>query len=59
MKDFSEGYCLSVFCWLYFFELFLLPAGIELVSRFSWLLYIFGVILIYTGLTMFFCKKGK
>ena len=36
-----------------------ITAGIELVSRFSWLLYIFGAILIYTGLTMFFAKKEE
>jgi tellurite resistance protein TerC len=40
-----------------FFRIIFITAGIELVSRFSWLLYIFGAILIYTGLTMFFAKK--
>jgi tellurite resistance protein TerC len=40
-----------------FFRIVFITAGIELVSRFSWLLYIFGAILIYTGLTMFFAKK--
>ena len=40
-----------------FFRVVFITAGIELVSRFSWLLYIFGAILIYTGLTMFFAKK--
>jgi tellurite resistance protein TerC len=41
------------------FRVVFITAGIELVSRFSWLLYIFGVILIYTGLTMFFAKKEE
>jgi tellurite resistance protein TerC len=40
-----------------FFRIVFITAGIELVSRFSWLLYIFGAILIYTGLTMFFTRK--
>ncbi len=40
-----------------FFRIIFITAGIELVSRFSWLLYIFGAILIYTGLSMFFAKK--
>ncbi len=42
-----------------FFRIVFITAGIELVSRFSWLLYIFGAILIYTGLTMFFAKKEE
>jgi tellurite resistance protein TerC len=41
------------------FRIVFITAGIELVSRFSWLLYIFGAILIYTGLTMFFAKKEE
>jgi tellurite resistance protein TerC len=41
------------------FRVVFITAGIELVSRFSWLLYIFGAILIYTGLTMFFAKKEE
>src|SRR5450432_2029496 len=40
-----------------FFRIVFITAGIALVSRFTWLLYIFGAILIYTGLTMFFAKK--
>jgi tellurite resistance protein TerC len=39
------------------FRIIFITAGIELVNRFAWLLYIFGAILIYTGLTMFFAKK--
>ncbi len=41
------------------FRIIFITAGIELVTRFSWLLYIFGSILIYTGLTMFFAKKEE
>jgi tellurite resistance protein TerC len=41
------------------FRIIFITAGIELVSRFTWLLYIFGAILIYTGLTMFFTKKEE
>ncbi|HEV3224030.1 MAG TPA: TerC/Alx family metal homeostasis membrane protein [Puia sp.] len=41
------------------FRIIFITAGIELVSRFSWLLYIFGVVLIYTGLTMFFTKNEE
>jgi tellurite resistance protein TerC len=40
-----------------FFRIVFITAGIELVRRFAWLLYIFGAILVYTGLTMFFVKK--
>jgi tellurite resistance protein TerC len=41
------------------FRIIFITAGIELVSRFGWLLYIFGAVLIYTGLTMFFAKKEE
>lgn len=34
-------------------------AGIALVSRFSWIMYIFGIFLIYTGLNMLFKRKEK
>lgn len=33
--------------------------GIALVTRFHWLLYIFGALLIYTGITMFFTKHDE
>jgi tellurite resistance protein TerC len=36
-----------------------ITVGIALVSRFHWLLYIFGGVLIYTGATMFFTKHGE
>ena len=41
------------------FRIIFITAGIELVSRFTWLLYLFGAILIYTGLSMFFAKKEE
>jgi tellurite resistance protein TerC len=41
------------------FRIIFITAGIELVSRFAWLLYLFGAILIYTGLSMFFAKKEE
>lgn len=42
-----------------FFRIIFITAGIELVSRFTWLLYLFGAVLIYTGLSMFFAKKEQ
>src|SRR5580658_11381548 len=33
-----------------------ITVGIALVSRFHWLLYVFGAILVYTGVTMFFSR---
>jgi tellurite resistance protein TerC len=42
-----------------FFRIIFITAGIELVTRFTWLLYIFGAVLIYTGLSMFFAKKEQ
>jgi tellurite resistance protein TerC len=33
-----------------------ISVGIALVSRFHWVLYVFGVLLLYTGITMFFSK---
>ena len=42
-----------------FFRIIFITAGIELVSRFTWLLYLFGAMLIYTGLSMFFAKKEE
>ncbi|MCX7905696.1 MAG: TerC/Alx family metal homeostasis membrane protein [Elusimicrobiales bacterium] len=32
-------------------------AGIALVKKFSWVLYVFGIILVYTGIKMFFHKE--
>jgi tellurite resistance protein TerC len=36
-----------------------ITVGIALVTRFHWLLYVFGGILIYTGLTMFFTNNEE
>jgi tellurite resistance protein TerC len=36
-----------------------ITVGIALVERFHWLLYVFGGILIYTGLTMFFTNHDE
>ncbi|MEJ7737699.1 MAG: TerC/Alx family metal homeostasis membrane protein [Chitinophagaceae bacterium] len=33
--------------------------GIELISRFHWLLYVFGVVLLYTGIKMFTAKHDE
>jgi tellurite resistance protein TerC len=33
--------------------------GIELIQRFSWLLYVFGAILLYTGIKMFSAKADE
>jgi tellurite resistance protein TerC len=41
------------------FRIIFITAGIELVSRFTWVLYLFGAVLIYTGLSMFFAKKEE
>lgn len=35
-----------------------ITVGIALVTRFHWILYLFGAILVYTGVTMFRSKKG-
>jgi tellurite resistance protein TerC len=42
-----------------FFRILFITAGIALVDRFHWLLYIFGGVLIYTGITMFSAKGGE
>lgn len=36
-----------------------ITAGIALVTRFHWLLYVFGAILVYTGITMFFSRQDE
>src|ERR1700755_1282130 len=36
-----------------------ITVGIALVSRFHWLLYVFGAILVYTGVTMFFSRHDE
>ena len=37
----------------------MIAAGVALVSEFSWILYVFGVFLIFTGFKMFFAKENK
>jgi tellurite resistance protein TerC len=41
------------------FRVIFITVGIELVQRFEWLLYIFGAILIYTGVKMFSAKHNE
>lgn len=41
-----------------FLRIIFITVGIAAVTRFHWLLYIFGAILIYTGVTMFFSHRG-
>jgi len=40
------------------FRIIFITVGIALVSEFRWVLYIFGAILVYTGITMFFARKN-
>ena len=42
-----------------FLRIIFITVGIALVTRFHWLLYLFGAVLIYTGLTMFFAKHDE
>jgi tellurite resistance protein TerC len=37
----------------------MIAAGAGLIGRFSWVLYVFGAFLVYTGLHMLFAKKEK
>jgi tellurite resistance protein TerC len=41
------------------FRIVFIAVGIELVNRFHWLLYIFGGILVFTGVKMFGAKHGE
>ncbi len=41
------------------FRLIFITVGIALVQRFEWLLYIFGVILVVTGIKMFSAKESE
>ncbi|MBO9634555.1 MAG: TerC/Alx family metal homeostasis membrane protein [Chitinophagaceae bacterium] len=41
------------------FRIIFITVGIELVQRFEWLLYIFGGILVYTGISMFSAKHDE
>jgi tellurite resistance protein TerC len=41
------------------FRIVFITIGIGLVARFEWILYIFGAILVYTGITMFRAKHDE
>lgn len=41
------------------FRIIFITVGIELVERFEWLLYLFGGILVYTGISMFRVKHDE
>lgn len=41
------------------FRMVFITIGIGLVQQFEWILYIFGAILMYTGITMFRAKHGE
>lgn len=41
------------------FRVIFITVGIALVERFGWLLYIFGAILVYTGIKMFVAKQSE
>ena len=41
------------------FRVIFITVGIALVERFGWLLYIFGVVLVLTGIKMFTSKQGE
>ena len=36
-----------------------IAAGIEIINRFHWILYVFGVFLLYTGIKLFFQKDNE
>lgn len=40
------------------FRIIFITVGVALVERFHWLLYVFGVFLVYTGIKMFSSKEG-
>ena len=42
-----------------FFRMIFISIGISLVAQFHWILYIFGAILIYTGISMFRAKHDE
>ena len=41
------------------FRIGFIAAGIEIIDRFHWVLYIFGAFLLYTGFTLFFQKHDE
>lgn len=40
------------------FRIVFIAAGIEIINRFHWILYVFGAFLLYTGIKLFFQKHG-
>src|ERR1700722_3146280 len=42
-----------------FLRIIFITVGVTLVANFHWILYIFGALLIYTGISMFVAKKGQ
>ncbi|HEY8896391.1 MAG TPA: TerC/Alx family metal homeostasis membrane protein [Niastella sp.] len=48
------GILMAILCRIAFISI-----GIGLVARFEWILYIFGAILVYTGITMFRADHGE
>jgi len=41
------------------FRIIFITLGVALVAKFAWVLYIFGVFLVYTGYKMFFANEGE
>ena len=41
------------------FRILFIALGIELIDRFHWIMYLFGVFLIYTGIKLFFQKEEE
>ena len=41
------------------FRILFISAGLQIIDRFHWIMYIFGFFLIYTGVKMFFEKEDK
>ncbi|MEN9381279.1 MAG: hypothetical protein RI940_160 [Bacteroidota bacterium] len=41
------------------FRIIFITLGVALVAKFAWVLYIFGVFLVYTGYKMFFTNEGE
>lgn len=41
------------------FRIIFITLGVALVAKFAWILYIFGVFLVYTGYKMFFTNEGE
>ncbi len=47
-------FCFWEFCWRFVLRVIFITVGIALVNEFYWILYVFGGILVYTGIKMFF-----